>query len=171
MIKLLTKSIAVFVVVILSIAKTTAAEKSITIGMQLEPPNLNPTGGAAAAIDEIVYANLFEGLTRFESDGSVVPSLAKSWTISSDNLTYIFNLNENITFHDGLPMTADDVKFSLDRARSEESTNAQKILFKDIDNIAVVDDLTIQVKLTRPNGSFISNMAWGDAIIVSEKRR
>ena len=66
-------------------------------------------------------------------------------------------------------MTADDVKFSLDRARSEESTNAQKILFKDIDNIAVIDDLTIQVKLTRPNGSFISNMAWGDAIIVSEK--
>ena len=169
MIKLLTKSIAVFVMVILSIAKTTAAEKSITIGMQLEPPNLNPTGGAAAAIDEIVYANLFEGLTRFESDGSVVPSLAKSWTISSDNLTYIFNLNENITFHDGLPMTADDVKFSLDRARSEESTNAQKILFKDIDNIAVIDDLTIQVKLTRPNGSFISNMAWGDAIIVSEE--
>ena len=49
MIKFLTKSIVVFVVVILSIAKTTAAEKSITIGMQLEPPNLNPTGGAAAA--------------------------------------------------------------------------------------------------------------------------
>ena len=48
-----------------------AAPDTITLAMVLEPPNLDPTGGAAAAIDEIVYANLFEGLTRIASDGSV----------------------------------------------------------------------------------------------------
>lgn len=53
-----------------------AAQTSITIGMQLEPPNLDPTGGAAAAIDEVVYANVFEGLTRYQADGSVAPALA-----------------------------------------------------------------------------------------------
>ena len=48
-----------------------AARNSVVVGMQLEPPNLDPTGGAAAAIDEVVYSNVFEGLTRFQADGSV----------------------------------------------------------------------------------------------------
>ncbi len=169
MLKILTKSLIVLKTFILLMSTATAMEKSITIGMQLEPPNLNPTGGAAAAIDEIVYANVYEGLTRFKSDGSVAPALAKSWTISSDNLTYTFNLNENVTFHDGSFMTADDVKFSLERARSADSTNAQKALFKDIARIEKVDTFTVAIKLKNQNGSFISNMAWGDAIIVSEK--
>ncbi|MEO0693963.1 MAG: ABC transporter substrate-binding protein, partial [Pseudomonadota bacterium] len=53
-----------------------AQQTDITIGMQLEPPNLDPTGGAAAAIDEVVYANVFEGLTRYQADGSIAPALA-----------------------------------------------------------------------------------------------
>ena len=66
-----------------------AAKTDITVGMQLEPPNLDPTGGAAAAIDEVVYANIFEGLTRFGPDGSVQPALASSWTIESDGMRYV----------------------------------------------------------------------------------
>ena len=46
-----------------------AQQDTLTLGMVLEPPNLDPTGGAAAAIDEVVYANVFEGLTRFGPDG------------------------------------------------------------------------------------------------------
>ena len=101
----------------LSIAN--AERKSITIGMQLEPPNLNPTGGAAAAIDEVVYSNLFEALTKYGPDGSINPGLAKSWDISSDGLSYTFKLNQNVKFHDGTALTASDVKFSLDRAQKQ----------------------------------------------------
>ena len=54
------------------------------MAMVLEPPNLDPTGGAAAAIDEVVYANLFEGLTRIGPDGSVKPGLAESRSIISN---------------------------------------------------------------------------------------
>jgi succinyl-diaminopimelate desuccinylase len=61
-----------------------SAQTSITLGMQLEPPNLDPTAGAAAAIDEVVYANIFEGLTRYRPDGSIAPALAASWDISED---------------------------------------------------------------------------------------
>jgi peptide/nickel transport system substrate-binding protein len=148
-------------------APALAQQTDITIGMVLEPPNLDPTGGAAAAIDEVVYANVFEGLTRFAPDGSVVPGLAESWTISEDGLTYTFSLRDGVTFHDGTTMDAEDVKFSLDRARAEDSTNAQKPLFAAISEVTVVDPLTVQVDLSAPTGAFLFNMAWGDAVIVA----
>lgn len=144
-----------------------AQQTDITLGMQLEPPNLDPTGGAAAAIDEVVYANIFEGLTRFGPDGSVNPALAESWTISDDGTVYTFTLQDGVTFHDGSSMDAEDVKFSLDRARAEDSTNAQKALFAGITDVSVIDPLTVAITLDGPNGLFLSNMAWGDAVIVA----
>ena len=144
-----------------------AGSDAITLGMVLEPPNLDPTGGAAAAIDEVVYANIFEGLTRFGPDGSVLPGLASEWSVSDDGLTYTFKLRDGVTFHDGSTMDAEDVIFSLDRARAEESTNAQKALFKDIEAVTASDPLTVDVKLSAPNGNFPFNMAWGDAVIVA----
>jgi peptide/nickel transport system substrate-binding protein len=143
------------------------AQTAITIAMQLEPPNLDPTGGAAEAIDSVVYANIFQGLTRFTSDGSVIPSLAESWDISADGLTYTFRLHPGVTFHDGSAMDAEDVKFSLDRARAETSTNAQKALFAQIADVTVVDPQTVTVTLSEPNGSLLFNLAWGDAVIVA----
>jgi peptide/nickel transport system substrate-binding protein len=148
-------------------ASMASAQTDITVAIQLEPPNLDPTGGAAQAIDSVLYSNVFEGLTRFMADGSVVAGLAKSWDISDDGLTYTFMLNEGVMFHDGTDMNADDVKFSLDRARADDSTNAQKGLFADIADVTVVDSLTVQVTLAQPNGSFLFNMAWGDAVIVA----
>ena len=143
-----------------------AAQDTIIIGMQLEPPNLDPTGGAAAAIDEVVYANIFEGLTRYGPDGSIRPALAESWTISEDGLTYTFNLRTGVMFHDGSEFDASDVKFSLDRARAEDSSNAQKALFTGIAEVNVIDAATVEVVLSSPNGSFTTNLAWGDAIIL-----
>ncbi|MDB0062021.1 ABC transporter substrate-binding protein [Octadecabacter sp.] len=148
-------------------ASMASAQTDITVAIQLEPPNLDPTGGAAQAIDSVLYSNVFEGLTRFMADGSVVAGLAKSWDISDDGLTYTFMLNEGVMFHDDTDMNADDVKFSLDRARADHSTNAQKGLFADIADVTVVDPLTVQVTLAQPNGSFLFNMAWGDAVIVA----
>ena len=144
-----------------------AAQDTITIGMVLEPPNLDPTAGATAAIDEVVYANIFEGLTRFGPDGSVRPALAASWDVEDGAKTYIFHLHEGVTFHDGTTFDAGDVKFSLDRARAEDSANAQKALFAGIDSVDVVDPLTVKVTLKNPDGSFSFNMAWGDAVIVA----
>jgi peptide/nickel transport system substrate-binding protein len=143
------------------------AQGDITVAMQLEPPHLDPTSAAAGAIDSVVYANIFEGLTRFMGDGSIVPGLAESWEISDDGLVYTFKLQEGVTFHDGTTMDAEDVKFSLDRARAEDSVNAQKALFEGISDVTVVDPLTVQVTLAEPNGLFLFNMAWGDAVIVA----
>ena len=151
------------------LASMASAQNDITVAIQLEPPNLDPTGGAAQAIDSVLYSNVFEGLTRFEGDGAVVPGLAKSWEISDDGTVYTFNLNSGVSFHDGTDMDAEDVKFSLDRARAEDSTNAQKRLFSGITDVTVVDPMTVKVTLDQPNGSFLFNMAWGDAVIVASE--
>ncbi len=115
------------------------ARTDVKIGLVLEPPSLDPTAEAAAAVDEVVYSNVFEGLTKFASDGSIVPGLAKSWDISEDGLTYTFHLNEGVTFHDGSAFDAEDVKFSLDRINAEGSLNAQKALYTSIASVEVVD--------------------------------
>lgn len=149
-----------------AVSQAYAARTDVTLGMQLEPPNLDPTGGAAAAIDEVVYANIFEGLTRFDANGSVVPALASSWNIENDGARYVFTLQEGVTFHDGAEFTADDVKFSIERAMAEDSTNAQKQLFANIDSVEVIDPLTVAINLTQADGNLLFNLAWGDAIIL-----
>jgi peptide/nickel transport system substrate-binding protein len=143
------------------------AQTDLTLAMQLEPPHLDPTSAAAGAIDSVLYSNVFEGLTRFMGDGSVVPGLAESWEISDDGLTYTFKLRSGVTFHDGTTMDAEDVKFSLDRILAEDSANAQKALYASISSVEVMDAGTVKVTLSAPNGNMLFNLAWGDAVIVA----
>ena len=144
-----------------------AGKNSVTVGMRLEPTHLDPTAGAAAAIDEVTYANVFEGLTRIDSTGSVQPALAKSWKVSSDGLTYTFNLQTGVKFHDGTDFNADDVVFSLNRARGEKSVNAQKALFKAIKSVEAVNPSTVKITLSQPTGAMLFNLGWGDAVMVA----
>jgi peptide/nickel transport system substrate-binding protein len=153
--------------VAMMVATGATAKSDITLAMQLEPPHLDPTSAAAGAIDSVLYSNVFEGLTRFASDGSIIPGLARSWEISDDGLVYTFKLAEGVTFHDGTTMDAEDVKFSLDRARAEDSANAQKALFASIADVEAEDAGTVKITLSAPNGSLLFNLAWGDAVIVA----
>lgn len=148
-------------------AMAQAAPDAISLGMVLEPPNLDPTAGAAAAIDEVVYANLFEGLTRFGPDGAVLPALAESWQVSEDGTVWTFSLRQGATFHDGSAFDAADVIFSLDRARAPDSANAQKTLFEGIETVEAPDPATVRVTLKAPDGAFDWKMAWGDAVILA----
>ena len=150
-----------------SISGAMAANDILNLGVVLEPPHLDPTAGAAAAIDEIVYANVMEGLTRIDGNGAVLPALAKSWTVSKDGLTYTFKLHTGVKYHDGTTFDSADVKFSLDRAMGEKSVNAQKALFKPIASVATPSSDTVVVTLKQPTGGFLFNMGWGDAVIVA----
>ena len=150
------------------VAGAAAAQRTdIVVGMQLEPPILDPTAGAAAAIDEVTYANVFEGLTRFGPDGAILPALAESWEAAPDGLSWVFHLRDGVTFHDGTPFTAEDVVFSFDRAVAEGSLNAQKGLFAGINEVTAIDDVTLEIGLDAPKASLLTNLAWGDAVIVS----
>ena len=134
--------------------------------MALEPPHLDPTAGAAAAIDEVVYANVFEGLTRIAADGTVAPALATRWSVSDDGLTWTFTLREGVTFHDGARFDASVAKFALDRARAPGAANAQPQLFDAIESVVAVDPTTLRVSLSRADARLPYSLGWGDAVIV-----
>ena len=166
--RLIISSIAACLALAAPVSASLAAPRSdLNIGIRLEPPHLDPTAGAAAAIGEVGYANIFEGLTRIDRNGKVEPALAERWEISSDGLTYTFYLHKGVTFHDGAALDAATVKFSLDRARDEKSVNPQKTLFEPIASVDVVDATTVKVTLKRATGAFLFNMGWPAAVIVS----
>ena len=117
-------------------------KNAVVLGMQLEPPGLDPTAGAASAIAEIVHYNIFETLTKINADGSVSPLLAEAWEVSPDLKTYTFRLRRGVKFSNGQPFTAAAVKFSFDRAGSDKSTNKDKRTFANL-TTQVVDDYTV----------------------------
>ena len=155
--------------VLWAIAGPAAAKDTLTVGMVLEPPILDPTAGAASAIREVTYANIYEGLTRIDAKGEVRPALAESWSISKDGLTYTFKLIGGVKFHDGTPFDCSIVKFSYGRAMAPDSVNAQKQLFEPIASVDCPDTYTAVVKLKRPTALFLFDMAWGDAAMLSPK--
>lgn len=144
-----------------------AADRPVTVGMTLEPPHLDPTAGAAAAIKEVTLYNIFETLTRITETGAIVPGLAERWEVSEDGLTYRFFLRQGVRFHDGSPFTAADVQFSYDRARADDSVNAQKGFFAAIDSIETPSEHEVVIRMSRQDGLFLFNMGQGDAAIVS----
>jgi len=144
-----------------------AQPTEIRIGVALEPPVLDPTAGAAEAIDIVVYQNVFEGLTRIDQTGAVQPGLAESWTISEDGLTYRFTLQDGVTFHDGTSFDAEDVKFTFERILAEDSANAHPEFYEPISAITVIDPLTVEFTLDRQIGRFLFDLGRGDAVIVA----
>lgn len=143
-----------------------AIEDTLRVGINLEPPNLDPTSGAAAAVDEVVYANVFEGLTRIDRDGRVQPALAKRWDVSKDGLTYEFELQGGVTFHNGAAFDADVARFSLERITAQGSTNAQQQLFTAIKTVEALSPDRLCIVLSRRVPEFLFNLGWGDAVMV-----
>ncbi len=142
---------------------------SAVICQTLEPPILDPSGGAAAAIREVTYGNIFEGLVALDQNSKIVPALAERWDVSADGLKYTFHLRRNARFHDDTPITSADVKFSFERALAPDSKNAQKWIFLPIGAIATPSPDVVEITLKQFASDFLYGLAWGDAVVFSEK--
>ena len=156
-------------VAVLALPGGALARDTAVLGMPLEPPGLDPTAGAAAAISEITHYNIFEGLTKVNGDGSVTPLLAESWTISGDYKTYTFKLRQGVKFQDGEPFTAAEVKFSFERATAETSTNKDKAMFANMAAVEAPDPATVVVTLKEPYPDLLFHLGLSPAVIVDRK--
>ncbi|SDB68384.1 ABC transporter substrate-binding protein [Belnapia rosea] len=114
--------------------------------LQIGVNNQGPTLVAAGKI--------FQGLLTFSPTLEPIPVLAKSWTISPDGREYVFRLQEGVKFHDGTPMTADDVIFSITKFHFELAPRARAI-FALIDKAEAPDPLTVRLTLKQPFQPFL----------------
>ena len=153
--------LCVFVTAFTFVQTTLAADgydsdATIKIGSMTPPVSLNNVGGAGQGITEAFYRNVYEPLMALEDDGTITNGLAVSYEISKDLLSYTFKIRKGVTFHDGSPVTMEDVKFSFDRVSTKASKAARKSdLKKVIDKVVIVDNNTITVKLKRRSQSMM----------------
>ncbi len=139
------------------------------MALQLEPPTLDPTAGASAAIDEVTYRTIYEGLTTLDATGAAVPLLATGWTTAPDARSYVFRLRPGVRFTDGTPFDARIVAFSLRRAAAPGSANAQGEALANIANIDALDPLTVRIRLKQADAALPVLLAWGDCVMVSPR--
>ena len=131
-----------------------------------DPDNLDP---ALQGPDTIATQQIFESLVTFDgATTDIRPSLARSWEVAPDGLTYWFKLRQGVRFHDGTPFDAVAVKWNFDRWQYEDNPyhkgNFQYWQYvagfnETIRNVDVVDSETIQISLNRIHGPFLLNLA------------
>lgn len=105
-----------------------------------------------------VLGNLFEALTRFDPELRIQPSLASGWD-NPDALTWRFHLRPGVAFHDGRPMEAEDVLFSLERARSHPASGVTAYLVG-VASTRALDPETIEIVTDRPWAAILNKLAF-----------
>ncbi|KZE88962.1 ABC transporter substrate-binding protein [Microbacterium sp. TNHR37B] len=136
------------------------------IRLVLEPSNLDIRETAGAALDQILIDNVYQGLVARTPDQKIVPSLASEFEISPDRLTYTFTLREGVLFHNGDELTPEDVVWSLEQVKKNDT-------YRDSARLAAVEDIqadgqTITLTLSEPDSTLLWNLT-GRAGLVLEK--
>src|SRR5712692_5616466 len=169
--------VALAVLVLLAVGVSTGPAQpvnTLVVGLVAEPVALDP-----AQVTDLnsnrVGRRVVETLVAF-ADGStqIGPGLAESWTISKDGLQYTFRLRKGVTFHDGTPLNADAVKFSIERQIVADHP-ANKLgkypfanyFFVNVKAVEPLDEQTVRFILKEPRASFLDIMAAAAASIVS----
>jgi peptide/nickel transport system substrate-binding protein len=152
-----------------SSSSVVSSKPKAVIGLQQEPTSLDPTADATASIATILLDNLYQGLVRLDGSGKITPSLARSWDVAPDGTALTFHLANGVKWHDGTPFTAQDVKFSWDRAADPNTNpvNPHRDYWAPVKSVDVVDDGTVKVTLNQYSDNWLFHMAAGSACIVS----
>ena len=131
---------------------------SVTVGIAQDLDNLDPQLAKTAGIREVLF-NIFEGLVKASPDGSIIPAVASDYEISEDAKTYTFTLREGVTFHNGEPVTAEDVVYSLERCAGSENDGTPLVsAFSNVSKIEADGQGRVVVELAEPSLEFLNSM-------------
>ncbi|RGE20325.1 ABC transporter substrate-binding protein [Leucobacter sp. wl10] len=139
-----------------------------TIALTGTPTNLDFTTTAGSAIPQALMSNVYEGLVELDQSGEIAPLLAKDWTVSEDRKTYTFTLQEGVTFSNGDEFTADDVKFSFDRVKTDW-VSSLKAKMDVVESVDVVSPTEVSVSLSAPSNAWLFSLATPVGAIFSEQ--
>lgn len=144
--------------------KQSADPYTVTVAIESSPTNLDPRIGTDAQserIDELI----FDSLVRKDSQFNLQPDLATSWE-NPDPLTYIFHLRSNVRFHNGQPLTARDVKWTLDSMLDHSLVTAKYQALRNIASVDTPDASTVVIHMHQPDAFLLWNLSDGALGIV-----
>ena len=162
-------------------AAAEGGEGTLVWGMPAETDILDPHATGGWLTYDVTY-QIFESFAKEDltdpnaATPELIPALATSWEISEDGLEYTFYLREGVKFHDGTPFDAAVAKFNFDRFWNESSPHfyAKSKAFvaaytRWIENVEVIDDITIKVTLNAPNYEWIRSglQSYGQPLMIS----
>ena len=155
--KNLLKALAALMAVLLLATGCALAEARDTLvwAMSAEPASLDPMNTASMNTFTITYA-LYDCLTISDGNGGYKPYLADEITVSEDGLVYTVKLTKDVYFQDGSKLTVEDIKYSLDRTIAAGWAFDMTLC---IDEVAVIDDTTVEIRLNTPFGGMMGSLA------------
>jgi peptide/nickel transport system substrate-binding protein len=132
-------------------------------GLTGQPDQLDPATSSIYTAAQM-YDNIFDKLIVLDQTGYFLPALATSWR-QLDSKTWQFTLVHNAVFHNGEPMTAQDVRYTFQRILNPKTAGAYTPLFSSIADVQVVDKYTVRFHLSQPFGPFLTNLAANGEIV------
>jgi peptide/nickel transport system substrate-binding protein len=141
-----------------------APEGTLRVSMDI-PVQLDPAFASSDAEIGILNA-VYDYLVDIDPNNNIRPRLATSWAVSGDGLSYTFNLAQGATFHDGSPLTANDVVWTFNRLRDPALELPTADLYKNIANIEATGDYEVTFTLTETNPFFLFDLSDNHAVVL-----
>ena len=153
------------------------------VRLYVDPPTLDPHLTTDATSAQIIV-EVFGGLVTIDSDLNVVPDLAEDWDVSEDGRVYTFRIRPDATFHDGSPVTAEDVRWSFERATNPltEAPNVDQYLGDiegvddkvagdalEISGVRVIDERTIEITIDQAKSYFLAKLTYPTAFVLDQE--
>jgi oligopeptide transport system substrate-binding protein len=148
-----------------------------------DPTTLDPArSGEATSIEYILQ--IFSGLVTLDENLKPVPDIASSWDVSADGKTYTFHLRDGVKFHSGRSVTAQDFKYSWERAASPATASPTAATYlgdivgvkdmlagraKELSGVKVIDDRTLQVSVIEPKSYFLFKLTYSVAFVLDSE--
>lgn len=140
-------------------APPAAAGGQIVFGITSDLATLIPIMSADATSGSVIY-NLFDPLVVIDPVKlTPAPWLATSWEVVDDGKSYVFKLRDNVRFHDGKPLTADDVAYTINAILDQKNASFMRGRFVNVSGVEVMDPKTVKIKLNRVYAPFLFYLA------------
>jgi peptide/nickel transport system substrate-binding protein len=138
----------------------------LTLG--IKPIGQTDPAFIAADSEVLVAAHVYDYLVDIDADNNIQPRLAVDWEITNQGTTYVFELAEGVTFHDGSPLTASDVVWTFERLRDPDVGAPTVSLYSNIRSIEATGELEVTFTLESPNPFFLHDLSDNHALILKE---
>jgi peptide/nickel transport system substrate-binding protein len=136
---------------------------TIVVGMRNDFGAFNPIVNGDLYTGEVINYALFTPLVQYDADLRVQPYLAESWEEQGDTAV-VFHLRRDVTWHDGVRVTAEDIAFTFDRAKAPESASLIGDAFiNEVATVEVLDSFTVRFRYVRPHAQALEDFWWAPA--------